>query len=473
MHELKAHSIYLTGHQPSALPDKIAANLASFKKCYADFEHQLYKDDSLREFIQKNHPPEVLWAYDQLIPLAYKADLGRYCLLYRLGGIYADLSISFFQRVWLDEFPGKKIFLFRDGFSHAPWIVSNSILMARPGQFIFKYLIDKIVEHVKTHFYGFNPLCPTGPNLMGRAAAQLLEMDEFATGEVVRINKNLNTWSYSYLIPNGEVLAVNVKSGNGLASLGATVSNNYNDYWNSKNIYKTESVVDLPSTNNKFFDNFRDEILTLKKESIDSVTKTKQAEAKAQQAEAKAQQAEAKVQQAEAKVQEAEAKAQQAESKVQQAEAKAQQAEFKAQQAESIGRHYAVTLNAVYASKSWRLTAPLRWVFGQVRRLKHEGLKSRVKAFVKKALRKINHELLLRPSLRQKLIGVSRRLGIHAALKTLLRKAQGYPASLTYSPFVNDGGLSQANLENLSSRARQIYADLKKVVEEKNKQGNC
>jgi glycosyltransferase involved in cell wall biosynthesis len=243
MHELKAHSIYLTGHQPSALPDKIAANLASFKKCYADFEHQLYTDDSLREFIQKNHPPEVLWAYDQLIPLAYKADLGRYCLLYRLGGIYSDLSITFFQRVWLDEFPGKKLFFFRDGFSHAPWIVSNSILMARPGQFIFKYLIDKIVEHVKTHFYGFNPLCPTGPNLLGRAAAQLLEMDEFATGEVVRINKNPSTWSYSYLIPSGEVLAVNVKLGNGLTSFGVANSDNYNDHWNGRKIYKNEWAV--------------------------------------------------------------------------------------------------------------------------------------------------------------------------------------------------------------------------------------
>ena len=49
----------------------------------------------------------------------------------------------------------------------------------------------------------------------------------------------------------------------------------------------------------------------------------------------------------------AESKAQQAESKAQQAESKAQQAESKAQQAESA-------LNAIYASHSWRITAPLR-----------------------------------------------------------------------------------------------------------------
>lgn len=316
MHELKAHSIYLTGHQPSALPDKIAVNLASFKKCYADFEHQLYTDDSLREFIQKNHPPEVLWAYDQLIPLAYKADLGRYCLLYRLGGIYADLSITFFQRVWLDEFPGKKIFLFRDGFSHAPWIVSNSILMARPGQFIFKYLIDKIVEHVKTHFYGFNPLCPTGPNLMGRAAAQLLEMDEFATGEVVRINKNPSTWSYSYLIPSGEVLAVNVKLGNGLTSFGVANSDNYNDHWYARRIYKNELAVGAishtaESSHTAEHKEFKETIGHLREQLVSAESRAANAEAQAAQ----------------------------------------------------LTAQLTAQLASFHSSKSWRVTAPLRWFY--------------------------------------------------------------------------------------------------------------
>jgi len=55
-----------------------------------------------------------------------------------------------------------------------------------------------------------------------------------------------------------------------------------------------------------------------------------------------------------------EAKVQQAEAKAQQAEAKAQQAEAKAQQAEAV-------LNAVYSSRSWWWTAPLRWIVGRLR----------------------------------------------------------------------------------------------------------
>jgi SAM-dependent methyltransferase len=163
--------------------------------------------------------------------------------------------------------------------------------------------------------------------------------------------------------------------------------------------------------------------------------------------------------------------AQQAEAKAQQAEAKAQQAEAKAQQAESISQHSAAMLKAVYDSKSWQLTAPLRWIFGQVRRLKHEGLKSRTKAFVKKTLRKTNHELLLRPSLRQKLICASRRLGIHAVLKTLLNKAQGYPVTTLYSSKTGNYVLNELNLESLSPRAGKIFINLKKFVE-KNKKGS-
>ena len=58
----------------------------------------------------------------------------------------------------------------------------------------------------------------------------------------------------------------------------------------------------------------------------------------------------------------ADAKAQQAEAKAQQAEAKAQQAEIKAQQAEAASKETLMQLDAVYASTSWRVTAPLRAV---------------------------------------------------------------------------------------------------------------
>jgi len=121
-------------------------------------------------------------------------------------------------------------------------------------------------------------------------------------------------------------------------------------------------------------------------------TKAQQAE---QQAEARATQAEVRegeareqahrslevAQRAQTLAQQAEARATQAETKAQQAEAKAQQAEAKAQQAEAASNQYLVQLHAVYSSKSWRITEPLRsWnstlrlvISKSIRRLLSEG----------------------------------------------------------------------------------------------------
>ena len=70
------------------------------------------------------------------------------------------------------------------------------------------------------------------------------------------------------------------------------------------------------------------------------------------------------------KAQQAEAKAQQAEAKAQQAEAKAQQASNQAQQAQSQAQAHAAQLEAIYTSRTWRLTAPLRQLMNFLRSFK-------------------------------------------------------------------------------------------------------
>ncbi len=147
----------------------------------------------------------------------------------------------------------------------------------------------------------------------------------------------------------------------------------------------------------------------------------------------------------------------------QQAEAKAQQAEAKAQQVENESQQFVTQLHAVYSSRSWRITSPVRWLYGQARRLRQEGLKARIKAFNKKVLRKINHELLLRPGLRKKLIGWFKIIGFEAWLKSLHAKGHGQHS---YSSGLGSGQSSLTiQLENLPPRAQQIYDNLKRAIE--------
>ena len=58
-------------------------------------KYKLWVNTDIRIFLEKNYKKEVLEAYECLKPYAYKSDLARYCLIYKLGGGYVDLATRF------------------------------------------------------------------------------------------------------------------------------------------------------------------------------------------------------------------------------------------------------------------------------------------------------------------------------------------------------------------------------------------
>ena len=89
-----------------------------------------------------------------------------------------------------------------------------------------------------------------------------------------------------------------------------------------------------------------------------------------QQSEIKIQQMSDEIRQIKAKAQQVETKAQQIETKAKQVEIKAEQAEIKAEQAEAKAEQTKAALNVIYSSRSWRITAPLRWIGQQTRMIR-------------------------------------------------------------------------------------------------------
>jgi SAM-dependent methyltransferase len=196
----------------------------------------------------------------------------------------------------------------------------------------------------------------------------------------------------------------------------------------------------------------------------------------ASQANDHAVQAETYVAQANDRVLQAESHAKQANDRAAQAESHAKQANDRAAQAESHAKQASdrivqaeMVLSAVYASRSWTVTAPARWMAMQMRLLQKHGLIYRVKALIKKiaktAVRRIMVFLDTRPALRSRCIGLARKTKIYDGLRTLFFGVS-QPGSALVSPHTRGPAslrmMSDVNLaiKNSDNKISVIYLEM-------------
>jgi mannosyltransferase OCH1-like enzyme len=142
------------------------------------FELEYYSDKDSRKFIENNYDKRVLSAYDKLKPGAYKADLFRYAILYKRGGIYSDLSQTILLPLnKIVDLNNDNLYLVEDrpqqdfrGSNKGKIVdgIQISFMASRPKNKIYLDAIDEIVKNCENNFYGGNPLSPTGPQLFKR-----------------------------------------------------------------------------------------------------------------------------------------------------------------------------------------------------------------------------------------------------------------------------------------------------------------
>jgi mannosyltransferase OCH1-like enzyme len=138
----------------------------SLKNDNPEFKFYLFDDNDCREFIKQNFENKVLDAFDTLIPGAYKADLWRYCILYKLGGIYLDIKYRCVKGFKLITLMNEEHFV-RDMFHDDNSLsVYNAFMVCKPNNIIMLQCINKIVENVTNRYYGNSPLSVTGPRMM-------------------------------------------------------------------------------------------------------------------------------------------------------------------------------------------------------------------------------------------------------------------------------------------------------------------
>ena len=159
--------IYQTWHTLD-LPQHMKVHTELLKRQNPEFQYHLYDDAMCREFIQTNFDEHVLWAFDKLKPGAYKADLWRYCILYKQGGIYLDIKFVCERRFRFIYLTDKEYWV-RDIFHNKHPHVYQALMINLPGNPILKAAIDSIVHSCQNSLFdSINSLSLTGPGLLGK-----------------------------------------------------------------------------------------------------------------------------------------------------------------------------------------------------------------------------------------------------------------------------------------------------------------
>jgi len=242
--------LYQTWEVKDNLPLKMKNNVDQLKRDNPEFEYFLYDDTMCRDFIKDNFPKDVLYAYDKLIPGAYRADLWRYCILYKNGGVYLDIKYRCMNGFKLIALTEKEYFV-RDFENFEEIGIYNALMVCKPDNSILLKCINKIVENCQTEYYGPNYLYPTGPHLLNKYLSKSyideLEM-ELHYDENNRVhhidNKQINYFSIKYRISMDNIhvkyCKVHILEAYPeyvLDKMNHSKNPYYMDCWENKNIY--------------------------------------------------------------------------------------------------------------------------------------------------------------------------------------------------------------------------------------------
>lgn len=228
-------SILISDDAKARLPPVIEQNIASFKNQFASMPHRLFDRDTIRDCLRGDFGAEVLDAFDRLVPYAYKADLARYCLLHRFGGVYADLAFRFRQP--LPTLPGR-LTVFRDFLYGAPSDTINGLFVSPAGHKALRKAIELVCANVRQRHYGPNPLCPTGPSLFGKAVAMTCDPDELIVGESAWVRSGILWSQRRHGLFLDRALVATKRRHPDAAPPGFAGGNDYYELWKARRVYK-------------------------------------------------------------------------------------------------------------------------------------------------------------------------------------------------------------------------------------------
>lgn len=235
---MQVSQIFLTDNGGNEVPEMLQLLNSTVQNGFPDCSYKRFNNQELREFIADHFDDGVVRAYDKLRSYSNKADLGRYCLLYAIGGWYFDMGIRLHTPVELADYIDFLAFREIQKFTGTCWACMTAVLFSKPKNPALLNAIEQIVSNVNTNYYGLTPLSPTATPVLGRALAQCGERFGFVYGDFLQLTPTHQKQNTAFVLPDGTILAWGKTAGGGdLSSLGAKGTNNYNELWQQRALY--------------------------------------------------------------------------------------------------------------------------------------------------------------------------------------------------------------------------------------------
>jgi mannosyltransferase OCH1-like enzyme len=228
-------NVYTCWHTKD-LPPLMKQNYEKLISDNPKMNFHIYDENECREFIKTHFKPDVVEAYDSLIPCSYKSDLWRYCVLFINGGIYMDIKFNCVNNFRLITLTEKEHFVRDiDPPEGPPGGTLTGLIVCKKGNIILYNCIRKIVSNVQNKFYGINSLYPTGPGLLG----SFFSKNEKTQMKMYFEKTSINGKDNFYICYNDNTDIIILKFYDEYREEQKIYQKNpyYNDLWNEKKIY--------------------------------------------------------------------------------------------------------------------------------------------------------------------------------------------------------------------------------------------
>jgi hypothetical protein len=233
--------IFKTGpYTIETLPRLIKRIYLNMETDNVGYELFFFSDEDCVDFIREEYGEYYLHLYEKLKPGAYKADLWRYMILLKYGGIYGD-----FSQIMVMKFDDviencDRVFCIDE-----PWSVfslHNAFMATKPDDEVLKKVLDSSFDMINKSEYGSDPLDITGPVILGKSYNYILNPEK----DVRRpIKYGMNGKDKILIHPNdGDI---HIKDINGNNVLCRKISNHfdymynhdvhYGHHWHKKTVY--------------------------------------------------------------------------------------------------------------------------------------------------------------------------------------------------------------------------------------------